>query len=77
MKYNSLEFKNVSFSYDVKEVLKNISFSIKEASFFVLLGLNGAGKSTIFSLTTRLLKLQKGEIYINNFPIKDYSKSIM
>ena len=76
MKYNSLEFKNVSFSYDVKEVLKNISFSIKEASFFVLLGLNGAGKSTIFSLTTRLLKLQKGEIYINNFPIKDYSNAL-
>lgn len=76
MKYNSLEFKNVSFSYDVKEVLRNISFSIKEASFFVLLGLNGAGKSTIFSLTTRLLKLQKGEIYINNFPIKDYSNAL-
>ena len=76
MKYNSLEFKNVSFSYDVKEVLKDISFSIKEASFFVLLGLNGAGKSTIFSLTTRLLKLQKGEIYINNFPIKDYSNAL-
>ena len=72
----ALEFKNVSFSYDVKEVLKNISFSIKEASFFVLLGLNGAGKSTIFSLTTRLLKLQKGEIYINNFPIKDYSNAL-
>lgn len=76
MKYNSLEFKNVSFSYDVKEVLKDISFSIKEASFFVLLGLNGAGKSTIFSLTTRLLKLQKGEIFINNFPIKDYSNAL-
>lgn len=76
MKNISLEFKNVSFSYDTKEVLKNISFCIKEGSFFVLLGLNGAGKSTIFSLVTRLLKLQKGEIFLNNYSIKNYSNAL-
>lgn len=76
MKNISLEFKNVSFSYDTKEVLKNISFCIKEGSFFVLLGLNGAGKSTIFSLATRLLKLQKGEIFLNNYSIKNYSNAL-
>lgn len=73
---NIIEFKNVNFSYDKKEVLKNVSFSIKEGSFFVLLGLNGAGKSTIFSLATRLLKLQNGEIYINDFSIKNYSNAL-
>ena len=72
MKKNALEFKNISFSYDTKEVLENISFCITEGSFFVLLGLNGAGKSTIFSLATRLLKLQNGEININDFSIKNY-----
>ena len=72
MKKNALEFKNISFSYDTKEVLENISFCIKEGSFFVLLGLYGAGKSTIFSLATRLLKLQNGEININDFSIKNY-----
>lgn len=76
MKKNALEFKNISFSYDTKEVLKNISFCIKEGSFFVLLGLNGAGKSTIFSLATRLLKLQNGEIHINDFSIKNYSNAL-
>lgn len=76
MKNIALEFKNVNFSYDKKEVLKNISFCIKEGSFFVLLGLNGAGKSTIFSLATRLLKLQKGEIFVNNYSIKDYSNAL-
>ena len=76
MKNLALEFKNVNFSYDKKEVLKNISFCIKQGSFFVLLGLNGAGKSTIFSLTTRLLKLQKGEIFVNNYSIKDYSNAL-
>ena len=76
MKNLALEFKNVNFSYDKKEVLKNISFCIKQGSFFVLLGLNGAGKSTVFSLATRLLKLQKGEIFVNNFSIKDYSNAL-
>lgn len=76
MKNVALEFKNVSFSYDKKEVLKNISFCIKEGKFFVLLGLNGAGKSTIFSLATRLLKLQEGGIFVNNFSIKDYSNAL-
>lgn len=72
----ALEFKNVSFSYDKKEVLKNISFCINEGKFFVLLGLNGAGKSTIFSLATRLLKVQKGVILVNNYSIKDYSNAL-
>lgn len=76
MKNVALEFENVSFSYDKKEVLKNISFCIKEGNFFVLLGLNGAGKSTIFSLATRLLKLQEGGIFVNNFSIKDYSNAL-
>ena len=76
MSKNILDFKNIKYSYGKKEVLNNISFSIKEGSFHVLLGLNGAGKSTIFSLITRLLNLQNGEIIINNHPIKDYSKAL-
>ena len=76
MSKNILDFKNINFSYGKKEVLKNISFSIKEGSFFVLLGLNSAGKSTIFSLITRLLNLQNGEITIDSHSIKDYSKAL-
>ena len=76
MSKNILDFKNIDFSYGKKEVLKNISFSIKEGKFFVLLGLNGAGKSTIFSLITRLLNLQKGEIIINSHSINNYSKAL-
>lgn len=71
-----LEFNNVEFSYSEKKVLNNVSFYINEGSFFVLLGLNGAGKSTIFSLITRLLKLQKGDISINDFSIEKYSKAL-
>lgn len=73
---NILELKNISYKYDKKEVLKNVSFSIKENSFFVLLGLNGAGKSTIFSLITRLQNIQSGEIIVNSHSIKDYGKAL-
>lgn len=76
MNEKALEFKNVNFSYGKKEVLKNFSFSIKQGSFSVLLGLNGAGKSTMFSLSIRLLNLQSGEISINGFSIKDYSNAL-
>ena len=76
MNKNILELKNIDFSYGKKRVLNNISFSIKEGTFSVLLGLNGAGKSTIFSLITRLQNLVVGEISINNFPIKDYSNAL-
>ena len=71
-----LELTNVNFSYGDKKVLKDISLIINQGEFFVLLGLNGAGKSTIFSLITRLLKLQDGNITINEYEIKDYSKSL-
>jgi ABC-2 type transport system ATP-binding protein len=76
MNKNILELKNIDFSYGKKRVLNNISFSIKEGTFSVLLGLNGAGKSTIFSLITRLQNLVVGEISINNFSIKDYSNAL-
>lgn len=76
MKTTILELENVSHSYDKEMVLKEVSFSIEEASFFVLLGLNGAGKSTIFSLLTRLLNLQSGSIKINGYSIHNYSKAL-
>lgn len=76
MKTTILELENVSHAYDKKVVLNDISFSVEEASFFVLLGLNGAGKSTIFALLTRLLNLQSGSIKINGYTIQNYSKAL-
>ncbi len=72
----ALELKNISYSYKNKPALKNINLSIKKGSFFVLLGLNAAGKSTIFSLITRLLSLQGGEVFINSYSINNYKKAL-
>lgn len=72
----ALKLDNIYYKYNKDLVLKNINLEIKKSSFFVLLGLNGAGKSTIFALITRLLSLQEGNISINGFDLKDYKNAL-
>lgn len=69
----SIEFKNVSFSYPLsdKNVLENLSFTIKEKEKVAIVGVNGAGKSTIVSLILGLYKPTKGAIYINDINAND------
>ena len=50
----ALEFSHVSHSYGARKALDDVSFTLAPGAFCVLLGLNGAGKSTMFSLITRL-----------------------
>lgn len=59
-----IEVKNLKMSYGKKEVLKGISFKIKQGSIVGLLGVNGAGKSTIMNLLTGYLAPSEGEILI-------------
>lgn len=71
---NSIEFRNVSFTYphtDVK-ILKNVSFTIHKNQSLALVGLNGAGKSTIVKLILRLYDPDSGEILVNGINLKDY-----
>lgn len=59
-----IEVKNLKMSYDKKEVLKDITFNIKEGKTVGLLGVNGAGKSTTMNILTGYLKPTEGEILI-------------
>lgn len=73
-KIQSIEFQNVSFSYDGKEnSMKNISFCIKEKSSLVLVGHNGAGKTTIIKLLLRLYDPTEGKILVNGRDIREYN----
>ncbi len=67
-----LSFKNVSFQYDTKTVLKNISFNIKIGETIALVGESGSGKSTIADLLARFYDVEKGEITIDDINIKDF-----
>lgn len=60
-----IDFIDVSFSYEDKEVLKNISFQIQKGEKVVLLGNNGSGKSTILRLLAGLYFPKKGKCLID------------
>ena len=64
----SLTFNNVCFRYKgaEKQILKNISFSIKAGERFAIVGATGSGKSTIAKVLLRLNDIESGKILINN-----------
>lgn len=66
-----IEFRNVSFSYGVTEILRNISFSVSHGQFIAFVGLSGAGKSTIANLILKFLSPSAGDILIDGKYIKD------
>ncbi|MDR2600654.1 MAG: ABC transporter ATP-binding protein/permease [Oscillospiraceae bacterium] len=71
----NVEFKNVSFSYPKTNhcVLNNLSFKIKSKEKICLIGINGAGKSTIIKLLLRFYDVTEGQILINGVDIKEYN----
>lgn len=70
-----IEFRNVSFRYPNAEndTIKNISFKIKAGEKLALVGVNGAGKTTIVKLLCGLYLPTEGEILLNSHPINDYN----
>lgn len=62
-----LRFSNVNFSYKNKPILVDASFSIKKNSKTTIIGQNGAGKSTIFKLITKVLKPDSGDIFMDQY----------
>ena len=68
---HSIEFRNVSFGYDDRLVLRNTSFFVEEGSVTALVGASGAGKSTIAQLLLRMWDVQDGEILVGGVDIRE------
>ncbi len=68
----TIEFKNVSFTYDDTNInaLQGFSFTIHKGETLAILGKTGAGKSTILSLISRLYDTSNGSILIDGIPIE-------
>ena len=64
----NINFENVSFKYGVKEktTLKSVNLSIKGGTMTALVGLSGAGKTTILNLIPRFFDRDSGDIFIDN-----------
>lgn len=72
-----LEVKNLDKSFDNKEILKDINFSISNGKIVGLLGKNGAGKSTLIKLINDLLTPTNGEILVNGNKIGVETKKVI
>ncbi len=66
-----IEYRNVSFGYTAKDVLKNISFKIKTGEMTALVGPSGGGKSTIASLLARFWDVKEGSILVKGEDIRN------
>lgn len=66
----TLRVANLSFNYQAKQALKDVSFVAEDGRFTALLGPNGAGKSTLFGLLTRLLTVPGGVIEVAGIDLR-------
>ena len=73
----SIEFRNVSFRYtkDTEPVLENLSFKINPGEKVALVGVNGAGKTTIVKLICGFYKAQEGEILLSGQNIDNFRRA--
>ena len=72
----NIDFQHVSFSYDGKrEILTDISFSVKQGETIAFVGSTSSGKSSIINLFLRFYEFEKGKILIDGRDIRDYSQA--
>ena len=71
----SIEFKNVNFSYNNENAVKEFSFNLKKGETLALVGQSGSGKSTLANLVNRFYDIKNGEILIDGLNIKTITKN--
>ncbi len=69
-----IKFKNVSFSFNNKKILDDITFSVKKNSINTIVGPSGVGKTTIIDLLLKIYEPDNGEIFVDEKIISDISK---
>ena len=77
----AMEVRDLHFSYGKNKVLKGVSLKIEEGKITTIMGANGCGKSTLFSLMTKNLYPRKGNIFlkgknIQNLNLKEFARKV-
>ena len=67
----AIEFRNLSFLYGDREVLSNVSFSVKAGETVAIVGATGSGKSTLVNLLPRLQNPPRGTVFIDGRDVRD------
>ncbi|MDF2190588.1 ABC transporter ATP-binding protein [Paraflavitalea sp. CAU 1676] len=68
-----IRLENVSFAYQDKEVLHNVSFSIPKGQTIALVGHSGGGKSTLMDLVPRFIQPISGQVLIDGVNVQQYT----
>lgn len=71
----AMEVKDLSFSYGGHKILKGASLEIETGKITTIMGANGCGKSTLFSLMTKNLVPDRGKVLLNGKNIRDMQLS--
>ncbi len=71
-----LSCENVSFSYDEKKVLDQVTVTIDEQDITLIQGKNGAGKSTLIQLLSGLLEPEEGQLKLGSYNLKEVSDQV-
>lgn len=77
IKNENIAFQNVNFSYDDKQVIKNVNFEIPTQTSTAIIGPSGSGKSTLCHLLLRFYDIDDGIIRIDGVDIKDMTLSTL
>lgn len=70
---NSIEFKNVHFTYTGAPVLQDVSFIIERGKTIALVGVSGVGKSTLADLVPRFYDVTAGAVLVDGADVRDYT----
>ncbi|MBL0314802.1 MAG: ABC transporter ATP-binding protein [Flavobacteriales bacterium] len=74
IEHGGISFQHVSFSYlPEQDVLHDITLEIKPGEMIAFVGATGSGKTTMAALINRFYDIDRGQIFIDNKPIRDYS----
>lgn len=69
----NIEFKNLIYTYNDKvDVIKDISFNVKDGEKVIILGSSGSGKSTLVKILMKYYEISRGMVFIDNVDINDY-----
>lgn len=69
----NVTFRNVSYTADDEDIVKNISFTAKKGQTIGILGSTGAGKSTVMNLLCRFVDATSGQVLVDGIDVKDWN----
>ena len=75
--WQTIEFKDISFSYGEKKVLDRFSLTVERGKKIALVGSSGSGKSTVVNLLKRFYDSTQGDILIDGISIKNFSLPVL